>query len=202
MSSNSDAPIEDLSPFLRASDVLDYAHPAVAALAQQLAADSVLETAKSCFNWVRDEIEHCIDFQREEITVSASQALLVGTGFCFAKSHLLAALLRANGVACGFGYQRLILSGALPPYCLHGFVVVHLPDHGWYRCDARGNFKLGINCQFDPPHENLAYPIQYAGECTYPEIWAEPLPQLIEQLQRLDSVAQYRSAPIDFVPSL
>ena len=71
------------------------------------------------------------------MTCSASQVLLHGTGFCYAKGHLLAALLRANAIPVGSCYQRLRIDGTGPPFCLHGFNSVHLPAIGWYRIDAR-----------------------------------------------------------------
>jgi transglutaminase-like putative cysteine protease len=71
------------------------------------------------------------------VTCSASQVLLHGTGFCYAKGHLLAALLRANAIPVGSCYQRLRIDGTGPPFCLHGFNSVHLPAIGWYRIDAR-----------------------------------------------------------------
>ncbi|GHD67009.1 transglutaminase-like domain-containing protein [Jeongeupia chitinilytica] len=190
----------DLSPYLNASEVVDFDHPDVAALAESLAAPTQLETARNCFNWVRDRIEHCIDFGRTEVPVSASETLATGTGFCHAKSHLLVALWRANGLPGGFSYQRLTWDGPNPPYCLHGFAAVWLDGHGWYRCDARGNSKPGIACQFTPGAENLAYPVQYPGECTYQEVWAEPWPELVERLYACDTVSQYRAAPIDLNP--
>ncbi|KAF0811967.1 hypothetical protein IGB42_03509 [Andreprevotia sp. IGB-42] len=190
----------DLARYLAASDVIDFRHPQVAALAAQRAGPDVLITAGRCFDWVRDEIAHCIDFNREEVPCSASQTLAVKTGFCFAKSHLLVALWRANGIPAGFGYQRLTLDGAAAPYCLHGFVAAYLPGTGWYRCDARGN-KPGIDCRFDPPHEQLAFAIRHPGECTYPQIFDAPPATLVEQLTRLTCVAAYRAQPIDFIPA-
>ncbi|SMC28544.1 Transglutaminase-like superfamily protein [Andreprevotia lacus DSM 23236] len=189
-----------LAPYLAASEVIDFHHPAVAALARELAADDVLTTARQCFDWVRDHIDHCIDFGRDEVPCTASQALAAGTGFCFAKSHLLVALWRANGIPGGFGYQRLTFDGPLPPHCLHGFAVAHLPGYGWYRCDPRGN-KPGISCIFDPPHEQLAFPIQYPGEYTSQTIHAEPLPELVAHLGQVGSVARYRQQPFDFHPA-
>ncbi|WP_221740042.1 hypothetical protein [Ectopseudomonas oleovorans] len=50
----------------------------------------------------------------------------------------------------------------------------YLQGHGWYRMDARGN-KEGVNAQFLPPKEHLAFPIQSKNERDLPEIWAEPL---------------------------
>ena len=91
-----------------------------------------------------------MDFGRVEVTCRASDVLAARTGFCYAKSHLLAALLRANGIPAALCYQRLSIDGQGPPFCLHGLNAVHLPEHGWYRIDARGN-KPGVDAQFTPP---------------------------------------------------
>ncbi len=188
--------------FTSASDVVNYCHPDITKLAADLLNNSAEATAKNCFEWVRDNIQHSIDFKREETPYIASDVLAVGTGFCTAKSHLLVALLRANKIPAGFCYQRLTFDGPKPPYCLHGFIAVWLDGHGWYRCDARGNSKPEIHCEFAPGHETLAYPIQYAGECTYPEIWAEPWPGLIRANRELKLASDYLSKPIDIIPPL
>ena len=44
-----------------------------------------------------------------------------------------------------------------------GLNAVYLPDHGWYRVDPRGN-KDGVDAQFDPPQEKLAWAIRNDGE--------------------------------------
>ncbi len=54
---------------------------------------------------VRDNVSHTRDASREEVTCAASEVLAAGTGICYAKSHLLAALLRAVGIPAGFCYQ-------------------------------------------------------------------------------------------------
>ena len=148
---------------------------------------------------MRDRIEHSIDFKRDEITCIASDVLAVGTGLCYAKSHLLVALLRANGIPAGFCYQRLALNGALAAHATHGYVAVRL-DGAWYRCDVRGNSKPGMHCEFTPGVENLAYTVQGEGEHEYREVWAQPWPSLIEALGRLERMTQYRAAPIDATP--
>jgi len=61
------------------------------------------------------------------------------TGYCYAKSHLLAALLRANNIPAGLCYQRLTIENDMLPYCLPALNAVYLPKYGWYRIDARGN---------------------------------------------------------------
>jgi len=190
------------APFLSASDTVDYYRPAIAKLAGTLLTISPAGTAKQCFEWVRDNIQHCMDFKREETPYVASDVLAVGTGFCTAKSHLLVALLRANQLPAGFCYQRLTYDGPNPPYCLHGFVAVWLDGYGWYRCDARGNTRPGIRCEFAPGNETLAYPIQYPGERTYPEVWAEPWPELIQAKRALKFASDYLSNPFDFEPPL
>ncbi|QLG88524.1 transglutaminase family protein [Chitinibacter bivalviorum] len=194
----------EMAEFLCASEVIDYTTPAVAALAGSLAqqAATPLALAKLSFEWVRDQIAHCNDFAREEVPVTASETLALGTGFCFAKSHLLAALLRANGIACGFVYQRLTVSGANPPFCLHGLNAVYLPELGWYRCDPRGNSKPTVNAQFAPPDELLAYPVTNAGECLYDGVFSQPWPALMTALRQCETVSQWRAAPIDVLPPL
>jgi transglutaminase-like putative cysteine protease len=115
------------------------------------------------------------------VTCKASDVLLHRTGYCYAKSHLLAALLRANRIPAGLCYQRLTVGDVGPPFCLHGLNAVFLPEHGWYRIDARGN-KPGVNAQFTPPLEWLAFAVRPPHEADFPEIFAEPLPVIVETL--------------------
>jgi transglutaminase-like putative cysteine protease len=138
--------------------------------------------ARRCFEWVRDEIKHSVDYGLMPVTCAAFDVLREGSGFCYAKSHLLAALLRANGVPVGFCYQRLSVNGAGAPYCLHGLNAVWLPDVGWYRIDPRGN-RNEIDAQYVPPVERLAFSVSAPGEADLPEIWAEPLPIVVEALR-------------------
>ena len=104
------------------------------------------------------------------------------TGYCYAKSHLLAALLRANNIAAGLCYQRLTIEDDKPPFCLHGLNAVFLDDFGWYRIDARGN-KPGVDAQFTPPLEKLAYPIITEGETDLPDVYSEPLAEIVNVLE-------------------
>jgi transglutaminase-like putative cysteine protease len=101
---------------------------------------------------------------------------------------LLAALLRANGIPAALCYQRLSIDGKGPPYCLHGLNAVYLPEHGWYRVDARGN-KPGVNAQFTPPIERLAFAIEVPSEADLPGHFAEPNSAVLDVLRRYQTVA-------------
>jgi transglutaminase-like putative cysteine protease len=173
-----------LSPYLAATEIIDHHTPAVRQLALELAGDErdPAVVARRCFEWVRDQIKHSSDHQLNPVTCAASEVLAAGTGYCYAKSHLLAALLRANGIPAGLCYQRLSIDGAGPPFCLHGLVAVELPGIGWYRIDPRGN-RADVHAEFTPPVEVLAFPIQVEGEKDLPEIHAEPLPVVVEVLR-------------------
>jgi transglutaminase-like putative cysteine protease len=170
--------------FLESTDVIDWRHQDVLARAQILrqGPSDPVETARRSFEWVRDEIKHSADYCLTPVTCSASEVLRHGSGYCYAKSHLLAALLRANGLPAGFCYQRLSLNGGGAPYCLHGLSAVWLPAVGWYRIDPRGN-RGDINAQFTPPVEQLAFSPNAAGEADLLEIWADPLPAVVNALR-------------------
>lgn len=177
-----------MQAYLAASTYIDWQTPTVLTQAKALAQDaqSVEQIAQRCFEFVRDQIQHSWDFQRNPVTCKASDVLLHGTGFCYAKSHLLAALLRANGIPAGLCYQRLTIRDDQPPFCLHGLNAIYLEPYGWYRVDARGN-KPGVQAAFCPPREQLAFPIVTQGEADLPEIWAEPLPVIVQTLQQYGS---------------
>jgi transglutaminase-like putative cysteine protease len=171
--------------FLRHTALIDHDHPTVAATARELAnglADDVA-VARACFLFVRDAIRHSVDHRLGPVTCLASDVLEHAAGYCFAKTHLLAALLRANGIAAGFCYQRLSIDDVGPPFTLHGFNAVHLREYGWYRLDPRG-CKPGLTSDFTPPVEALAYAPTLPGEADLPEIWPDPLPVVIRALAR------------------
>ncbi len=173
-----------MESYLQASEIIDWQHPTILELAKKVAAshETTEGIAKACFEWVRDEIKHSYDYQMNPVTCRASDVLKYRTGYCYAKSHLLAALLRANTIPSGFCYQRLSVHDDGEPYSLHGFNAVYLPKVGWYRIDARGNRK-DVNAQFTPPKEQLAFRIQFPEEADLTNIFSEPLPVIVEVLQ-------------------
>lgn len=174
-----------MEKYLRSTEIIDWNNPEILSKAENLAVGktSHVDIAKSCFEWVRDHIKHIDDYDIPTVSISASEVLKSGSGICYAKSHLLAALLRANSIPSGFCYQRLSRDDNGAPYCLHGLNAVYLPEIGWYRVDSRGN-KEGVNAQFTPPKEQLAFSIQIEGEIDFTNILPDPLPIIIKTLMK------------------
>lgn len=178
-----------MEKYLQNSYVIDFEHPLILAKAMELKenTNSDEEIAKNCFTFVRDHIRHTGDSKDAIITCKASDVLVYQTGWCYAKSHLLAALCRANGLLTGFCYQRLsLMEKGGEPYMLHGLNAVYLKNFGWYRMDARGN-KEGVNAAFTPPLEQLAFKVKTSHEIDFQEILSEPLSIVITALQTYTS---------------
>lgn len=182
---------ENLDDYLRRTDVVDFDVPDVALLAGKFKAetDSVTELVRAAYEFVRDKISHSADIEGKCVTCRASEVLAAGEGICFAKSHLLAALLRANGIPCGFFYQRLRMVGDDPDskFVLHGLNTVYIQIHkgipgSWIPLDARGN-KDGINARFSLSGKFLAFTIRTdLGETEYATIYSEPVREVITAL--------------------
>jgi len=173
-----------MKQYLASTDIIDWKHPEVFKRARELSEGikSPKQIAKRCFEWVRDEILHSYDHQMNPVTCAASEVLRAGTGYCFSKSHLLAALLRANSIPTGLCYQRLDLDQSGRFHCLHGLNAIYFEDTGWYRVDARGN-RTGVDAQFNPPVERLAFRVEREEEADLPEIWPEPILIVVEALR-------------------
>jgi len=174
-----------MTRYIQETDIINYSDPEIKELAFSLsqATKTDVEIAKICFEYVRDEINHTGDYKDNITTYKASDVLRYKTGWCYAKSHLLAALLRANNIPTGFCYQRLSCSEYKKDiYCLHGLNAVYLKDYGWYKVDPRGN-KDGVDAQFNPPTEKLAFELD-EHEFDLPDIFDEPLKIVVDTLKR------------------
>lgn len=183
--------------YLQATEYIDWNNPEVTQMAQNLSSGLSSDEAitKQCFEFVRDQIKHSFDYQLNPVTVKASEVLNYKTGYCYAKSHLLAALLRANNIPAGLCYQRLTIENDKAPFCLHGLNAVFLKNFGWYRIDPRGN-KKNVNAQFCPPKEQIAFQIAREGECNIQGIWPSPLPIVTDVLNENTSYdAVYNNLP-------
>ena len=173
---------QEFAPFLEPTEIVDWKNSKVLAKTRELTRDWPEETdkARRLFEWVRDVIKHSHDYKLNPVTCSASEVLKHGTGFCYAKCHLLVAMLRACGLPAGFCYQRKKGTGWRT--YLHGYCAVHLPVTGWYRMDPRGN-KPGVDAQFAPPVEKLAYVIGLEGEWDDPRVRPKPLTDVLKALR-------------------
>ncbi|MFD0673208.1 transglutaminase family protein [Cohnella sp. GCM10027633] len=186
------------SDYLAETEEIDYSERSIHRLADELRAGASDDTGfvKAAYEYVRDRISHSWDIQDARVTCAASEVLRHGHGICYAKSNLLCAILRSEGIPTGFCYQRLTL-GDTPDtgHCLHALNAVYLDTPGrWVRLDARGN-KPGIDARFSLGEERLAFPIRgHYDEIDYPTIHAGPNPKTIAVLkQSSDVLAMYRN---------
>ncbi|MEQ6353283.1 transglutaminase-like domain-containing protein [Lysinibacillus sp. M3] len=185
---------EDLEDYLLELDVVNYSNRIIKDKTKELfnSAQTDVEKAKIAFEFVRDEISHSWDIQGEKVTCHASDVLKYKQGICYAKSNLLAALLRSQGIPTGFCYQRLMLFDTPEKgYSIHAMNAVYLKSHSkWIRLDARGN-KTGVNAQFSIDEEKLAFPInKELGEKDYFVIFKKPNPTTIAVLKEHTDVLE------------
>lgn len=177
---------ENLADYLLESEEVNYSHPSIGAIADVLRRQAPDELAyvQAAFEFVRDQVSHSWDIQSPRVTRIASDVLAAREGICYAKSNLLCALLRREGVPAGFCYQRLTL-GDTPDtgYVIHALNAVYLRSlDRWVRLDARGN-KDGVDAQFSTDTERLAFPIRSCyDEVDYPTIYTHPHPATMAAL--------------------
>lgn len=181
--------INDIKEYLKEDEIIDYNNEEISRLADSLyqKSNSEIEYIKSAYEYVRDNISHSADINEDEITCSASEVLKAKHGICFAKSHLLAALLRYKGVPAGLCYQKIevVLDDETAPVLVyHGLNGVYIKEYEkWIRLDARGN-KEGVNAQFSLETEQLAFAIcSEKGEEDNFIIYPDPDTEIIKKLK-------------------
>ena len=178
---------DNIDNYLKKDEVINYQNEDIVRLADSLwsNADSDVEYIKKAYEFVRDNISHSADINEDLLTCSASEVLAAGHGICFAKSHLLAALLRCKTIPTGFCYQKLILDDETAPILIyHGLNGVYIKGYKiWIRLDARGN-KEGVNAQFSLEREQLAFPIRAEkGEEDGFVIYPDPDIKILEKFE-------------------
>lgn len=178
----------NINDYLReVNGLIDYNHPSIQKKIQEIKvnASTSEERARLAFDFVRDYVNHSFDTNSYIISTSASETIENKEGICFAKSHLLAALLRGMGIPTGFCYQRVCRKGTVESgYALHGLNAVYLSaETGWFRVDPRGN-KEGISSAFNIADEKLAYTIHKdLGEEDYPYILVNPYKPVLQSME-------------------
>jgi len=188
---------DDITQFLESSDIIDFGRVVsceITKLSHKIAANSIdeIDYIKNAFEYVRDTIAHSADIDGKIVTCRASDVLWAKEGICYAKSHLLAAILRCNHIPTGFCYQRLILNDTSAPYLvLHGLNAVYIEKvNAWIRLDARGN-KLGVDAQFSLGKEKLAFPIRLdKGEEDIGMIFTSPDKNVIQALTNSKTIEE------------
>lgn len=178
---------DSIQEYIKEDNVIDYSNEIITQLADTLfwKADSEIEYIKAAYEYVRDNISHSADINEDIITCTASEVLRAGHGICFAKSHLLAALLRYKSIPTGFCYQKLILDDETAPVLIyHGINGVYIKGYKkWIRLDARGN-KEGVNAQFSIDKEQLAFPVRpEKGEKDCFTVYPSPDLKILEKLR-------------------
>ncbi|WP_067983741.1 transglutaminase-like domain-containing protein [Nocardia caishijiensis] len=167
--------------YLDGDSIIQLDDDAVTAVARDLrrTAPDDVDFARAAFNWVRDEVDHSYDIQDPRVTLTAGEVARERVGLCYAKSHLLTALLRSAGIPTGLCYQKLTDGDG---HVLHGLVAVHL-DGGWHRQDPRGN-KEGITAEFSLTEERLAWSVDPTlGEIDYPQVLVAPAASVVKTLR-------------------
>ena len=177
-----------IDEYLKADTVIDYDNASIMQLADVLyqKSDGTVDYIKAAYEFVRDHISHSADIANDSITCTASEVLNARHGICFAKSHLLAALLRCKSIPAGLCYQKLILDDETAPILIyHGLNGVYIEEYQkWIRLDARGN-KEGVNAQFSIEEEQLAFPIRpEMGEKDIFVVYPEPDKEILEVLRK------------------
>lgn len=99
---------DKIEDYLKCDNVIDFDNQAIARQADALYKQAPNELAyiKAAYEFVRDKIPHSADINADALWCTASQVLKAEHGICFAKSHLLAALLRCKDIPAGFAIKR------------------------------------------------------------------------------------------------
>ncbi|MFE6733616.1 transglutaminase family protein [Microbacterium sp. NPDC057650] len=181
--------------YLGSDPFIESCSPSVVALAASLRESHPgdIDFAHASFEWVRDNVSHSFDAQDRRVTITATEVLRERVGLCYAKAHLLTAMLRAEGVPAGLCYQRLADDAIGQGHVVHGLIALHL-EGAWHRQDPRGN-KSGVNAQFSLGAEQLAWVADpHLGEIDYPVVYDSPVASVVNALRSTDDILElYRS---------
>ena len=191
---------DDLGRYLEDTITIDWQSPTLMEAAKGVIEGCETPEARleALFGFVRDEISHAFDVQPEKATCSASQVLKERQGLCYAKSHLLAGVLRYAGFPTGFCYARLGSEDQRSGFALHGFNAVYWSrTESWLFVDASGRAGMpAATVRFESPWE-LPFEVDpQAGESFVPDIYRRPPKRIIDLLERApDFTAVRRNLP-------
>lgn len=191
---------DDLGRYLEDTITIDWQTPIVSERATALLAgcDTPEARVEALFRFVRDEIADAVETPDAPLACSASQVLHAGAGLDYAKSHLLAALLRFAGVPTGFCYARLVDPEHPGRFVLRGSNAIWwAPGACWVPLDASdGRGAAAVSVRFAPPWQLPTLPDPGRGEGFLPAILRRPPRRIIDLLERApDLAAALRGRP-------
>jgi transglutaminase-like putative cysteine protease len=153
--------------------------PEIAGLAREIVGGATDEIDRACllFYAVRDGIRYDayhIELSRESLR--ATSVLAAGASWCVPKSVLLAALCRAEGIACRLCYanvrnhmatQKLLDHMGTDVFYYHGYNDIYL-DSRWVKATVSFNRTLCEKARlapldFDGRHDSIYHPFDLAG---------------------------------------
>lgn len=180
--------VADLNEFLTENEFIDFSHPKIQEVVKEIkdkAPNNELELTKIAYHFVQDKVSHVMDIAKTDPKIwqakpnlKASDVLQNDNAFCYGKSNLLTAILRALGIPCGFSDQLLMLDEELSNRkIIHTVNSVYLKSlKKWIRLDTRGN-GLG---SFSTEEEKLAYEAREEfGEISNLATYSNPTNQII-----------------------
>jgi transglutaminase-like putative cysteine protease len=164
---------------LAASICINSDHPTVISLARTLtdAARSDVENACALYYWTRDQIRYNpYGISPTAESLSASNTIAAGEGWCVPKSVLLAALCRAIGIPACVGFadvrnhlstERLREHMATDVFYFHGYTSIFLNDK-WVKATPAFNVELcekfGLHpLEFDGSSDSLYHEFDTSG---------------------------------------
>lgn len=191
-----EAESDDLGRYLEDTITIDWQTPELMTKAGELleGVSDAEARVRRLFEFVRDEIDHSFEIETEGHPCRASEVLEAGHGLCYAKSHLLAGLLRYAGFPTGFCYTRLVSSERPDRFVLHGFNAVYWREAAsWIFLDARGDREdLATECRFEAPWSHAYDPDPDRGEAFLPFIYKRPAKRIIDLLERAPDLSAIR----------
>jgi dihydrofolate reductase len=177
-----------IDSYLSETEIFNFSNELVQQLVKTLKNDTKTEKEYiyECFTYVRNQIHHSADHLSKAVTAAASEVLEFGEGICYAKSHLLCALLRADNIPCGLSYQllRLVESDIDSPLIVHGIIAYyHSEKNSWILLDPRGN-KHNYNEKIDTEANYFEFDVNInLNEKTIPYIFSDPDSNVLNALQ-------------------
>ena len=187
--------------FLSENEYTDFSSPVISRKPDELFRSARNDTgkAKIAYEYVRDEIHHSFDINAAVITAKASDVLMHKTGICHAKSNLLAALLRLQGIPADFCSQHITLADDdSPGYCVHCCNAV-FTDKRRIKADTRGSTN-GRNAQFSLTALQPAFPDRSRyDEYFWEGICSEPHSDTMRMLEKADSLQEAADNIPDYI---